>query len=250
MLARRSDIVPSHQAPEGAPAERAVRSDDSIDELPSMASDAAGSGFAGAPGQTRGAGAALCFSGSPQRVPPKKAVRVPGEPGPTPIAGDPTPSTGALTMESQTDTPPTVPFEDPTGAYTRWAGLFQRALADTNSVPLALAICDTIRHREERRLQLLADEDPKRVVRVCATLFYVPVARVFERNRHADVTSARYVAAWILRRWHWSLHKIARFFSLDHSTIVHGLRKVDTNAHLLFAAHKAEKLLELDPAGC
>jgi hypothetical protein len=76
MLARRIDIVPSHQATEGAAAEReAVRPDDSIDELPSMASDAAGPGFAGAPGQTREAGAALCFLGSPVRRPNRRVER-------------------------------------------------------------------------------------------------------------------------------------------------------------------------------
>jgi chromosomal replication initiation ATPase DnaA len=150
-------------------------------------------------------------------------------------------------MDSTTQTPPAASLDDSDGMYARWAAIFRRAHEDTNSIPLALAVLDTIRARESARYRALAEDDPNRVVRVAAGLFHVPFKLMFDRCRHSDVTSARYVAAWIFRRRHWSLHKIARFFSLDHSTIVHGLRKVDSTAHLLFAAHKADKLLELDP---
>lgn len=149
-------------------------------------------------------------------------------------------------MNSTAESPPPS-SDEPNGMYARWAPIFEQALSDMKSVPLALALLDTVRARESRRFRTLAEQNPAQVVRVAAALFHVPSKRLFERCRQADVTSARYVASWVLRRRHWSLHKIARFFSLDHSTIVHGLRKVDTTAHLLFAAHKAEHLLALAP---
>jgi chromosomal replication initiation ATPase DnaA len=121
--------------------------------------------------------------------------------------------------------------------------LFSRVYADVHSIALALEVLDTYRAREA--LTRPADLDlPKRVLAAAASLFHVPAKRLLQRNRRSDVTSARYVAAWVLRRQRWAHTKIAEFLGLDHSTIIHGLRKVTATAHLLLAALKAEQLLD------
>lgn len=139
-------------------------------------------------------------------------------------------------------------IEPPASAYERYADVFSRAYREVHSIALALEILDTYRACEA--LARPADLDfPKRVLAVAASLFNVPAKRLLERNRRSDVTSARYVAAWVFRQRRWALAKIAEFFGLDHSTIVHGLRKVATTSHLLLAALKAEQILESDLPG-
>jgi hypothetical protein len=131
----------------------------------------------------------------------------------------------------------------PPCAYERYADVFSRVYADAHSIAIALEVLDTYRAREV--LTRPADQDlPKRAIAIAASLFHVPAKRLLERNRRADVTSARYVAAWLLRRRRWSFPKIAELFGLDHSTMIHGLRKVATTSHLLLTALKAERLVE------
>lgn len=92
--------------------------------------------------------------------------------------------------------------------YERYADVFSRAYADTHSIAIALEVLDTFRAREV--LTRPADHDlPKRVLAIAASLFHVPAKQLLERNRRADVTSARYVAAWVLRRRRWSYARLA-----------------------------------------
>jgi hypothetical protein len=199
----------------------------------------------GASGRTRLA--VLCFFGSRRnQVRPPKASHDPGEPGSSPSPGVSTPARGEPPIGSTEHAPSTVSPEKTSSAYSRWAAIFERAHHDTNSIAIALEVLDTLRERERGRVRAVTDE-PGRILRIAAAHFHVPAERLRERNRRSDVTSARYVSAWILRRRHWSLVKLGEFFHLDHSTILSGLRKVDTTPHLLYAAHKAEQLLEIDP---
>jgi hypothetical protein len=148
-------------------------------------------------------------------------------------------SIALIPAEPANDT--TVP--SPRGRYARYADIFSRVHAETGSIEIALEVLDTYRAREDlapRRSPDLAD----RIVQVVARLFAVKPKQLFERNRHHDVTSARYVAAWLLLRRGWKKAKIATFFKLDHSTIIHGLRLVVADVDLLAAAHSAEQLLE------
>jgi len=215
--------------------------------LLSLPSDTGGRNGTGAPRQTSLAGVVLCFFTSPhKRVRPQKASHDPGEPGSSPSPGVPTPARAEPPMGSTEHALSTVPPEKTNAAYSRWAAIFERAHHDTNSTSIALEVLDTLRERERGRVRAATDE-PGRILRIAAALFHVPAERLRQRNRRSDVTSARYVSAWILRRRHWSLVKLGEFFHLDHTTILSGLRKVDTTPHLLYAAYKAEQLLEIDP---
>jgi Bacterial dnaA protein helix-turn-helix len=134
------------------------------------------------------------------------------------------------------------------GPYARYAEVFSRVYGDTGSIEIALEVIDAFRTREAVLPPVIADV-PTLVVRVVAQLFSVKPKLLFVRNRHRDVTSARYVASWLLFRRRWSKSKIASFFHLDHSTVIHGLRLVATDTALLVAAHKAEQFLALESDG-
>jgi hypothetical protein len=132
-------------------------------------------------------------------------------------------------------------------AYERYADIFSRVYVDAHSIAIALEILDVHREREARTRPVSRDL-PRRVLATAARLFDVPVTRLLERNRRTDVTSARYIAAWVLRRRRWTYAKIAALLGRDRSTIIHGLRKVAASDHLLLTAMKAEHLVDQDAA--
>jgi hypothetical protein len=128
--------------------------------------------------------------------------------------------------------------------YRRHAEVFSRVFHETGSLEISLEVYDAYRTREA-----LAPARPDildRVLTVAGSLFGVPRKRVLDRRRHNHLTSARYVAAWLLRRRQWSTPRIGEVLGLDHSTILSGLRKVANTTELLVAAHKAELLLKAD----
>jgi chromosomal replication initiation ATPase DnaA len=86
-------------------------------------------------------------------------------------------------------------------------------------------------------------ELPQRVLAAAASVFNLPMSRLLRPGRHRDVCYARWVAAWMLRQRAWSTVKIGRFLGLDHSTILHGLRRVANDAHLMLHARAAETRL-------
>lgn len=137
------------------------------------------------------------------------------------------------------DSPPS-PHES---RYDRLAQAFSRVYAETGSIATTLEVLDTQRARE-----LVAQpipDLPKRVLAAAASLFHVvPRSRLLRPGRHRDICSARWVAAWMLRRRNWSTPKIGRFFGLDHSTVLHGLRRVAESTSLILAARTAEEQLQ------
>jgi chromosomal replication initiation ATPase DnaA len=130
-------------------------------------------------------------------------------------------------------------------AYDRLAQVFSRVYAETGSIATTLEVLDTQRARE---LVAKPTADlPKRVLAAAAALFHVtPPARLLRPGRHRDICSARWVAAWMLRRRNWSTLKIGRFLGLDHSTVLHGLRRVAASHELLLIARAAEQELASD----
>lgn len=138
-----------------------------------------------------------------------------------------------------TDIAPPPPHES---RYERLARAFSAVYAETGSIATALEVLDT--QRERAAVAKPAPDFPRRVLAAAASLFYVPAARLLRPGRHRDICSARWVAAWILRRHNWSTTKIGGFLGLDHSTVLHGLRRVAGSNELLLAARAAEAALE------
>jgi chromosomal replication initiation ATPase DnaA len=139
--------------------------------------------------------------------------------------------------------PPAPPLSEPgRDGYERLADVFSRVYAETNDIAIALEVLDVHRAREAHARPM--PDLPKRVLAVSASLFnVVPPARLLRPGRHRDICSARWIAAWTLRRRGWSTLKIGRFLGLDHSTVLHGLRRVAERHELLLAATVAEDLL-------
>ena len=189
-------------------------------------------------------GSVLCFLGSSRHAgPSQKADLGRRELAPGPPSGAPAGLGGANDMDTtsaaanDTRTPAVAPYE-------RYAAIFSLAHAETHSIAAALELVDTFRAQEAP--SALPDADlPSRVLTISAALFSVPIDRLHQRLRHRDVTSARYVAAWLLSRRHWASTKIGSHLGLDHSTVLHGIRRVETTDHLRTLACKAELLLGL-----
>lgn len=151
-------------------------------------------------------------------------------------------TTDSTSPELQLAELPTTPATAHKSPYERWADIFARAHRDTHSIAIALEVVDVIRALEDVGPPAVTYE-ADRILAIVASIFSVPVKRLRERNRHRDVTDARYVAAFLLRRRRWSTQKTGALFGLDHSTIVSGLQKVENTHHLLVAAAQAEHLL-------
>jgi hypothetical protein len=127
--------------------------------------------------------------------------------------------------------------------YERLAAAFSRVYAETKDIATTLAILDARRPREVGGRPI--PDLPAQVLAVAAALFYVrPPSRLLRPGRHRDICSARWIAAWLLRRRRWSLPKIAAFLNVDHSTIVHGLRRVAESRELRVLASDAEATLQ------
>jgi hypothetical protein len=184
------------------------------------------------------AGPSPCLLGSPRaRVPPKHAAPGLGELARS-HPGDP--HREEATMENDT-APPTHET-----AYDRLAQVFSRVYAETGSIATTLEVLDTQRARE--LVTKPTPDLPKRVLAAAAALFHVaPPARLLSPGRHRDICSARWIAAWMLRMRNWSTPKIGRFLGLDHSTVLHGLRRVAASQELLLMARAAQEQIDCSP---
>jgi hypothetical protein len=127
-----------------------------------------------------------------------------------------------------------------TSPYERYAAIFSLVHAETKSIPTALEALDAYRAREQLPIE---NDLPAKVLEVAASLFSVPVDRLMEPGRQRDKTSARYVAAWVLARRHWSSGKIGELLGLEASTVRHGIIAVDKTDHLRSAACRVELLI-------
>lgn len=131
----------------------------------------------------------------------------------------------------------------PASEYDRLAGRFSSIYAETRSIAVTLELLDAERARDTQTaaidLQL-----PNHVLEVAASLYYVkPPTRLLRPGSHRDICAARWVASWLLRKQGWTTLKIGRFLSVDHSTVIHGLRRVAADASLSRVAHAAAELL-------
>jgi chromosomal replication initiation ATPase DnaA len=153
--------------------------------------------------------------------------------GPAPAA----PSESALNAEGTALVAP---------EYERLADLFSRIYSETRSIAVALELLDAERARNvtEAPIDLRL---PSRVLAVAASLYYVkPARKLAQPGNHRDISRARWVASWLLRKHGWTTLKIGRFLSVDHSTVIYGLRRIAADPSLRRMAHAAADLLARD----
>lgn len=66
------------------------------------------------------------------------------------------------------------------------------------------------------------------VLAAVAQCFQVAPGDLRQRTRRPDIVRPRHIAIWIMhRRGGFSLNQIGAFFALDHSTVLHGVAKMD-----------------------
>jgi chromosomal replication initiation ATPase DnaA len=131
----------------------------------------------------------------------------------------------------------------PGSEYERLADRFSRIYAETGSIAATLELLDAERAGDTSStaidLQL-----PNHVLDVAASLYYVkPARRLLRPGSHRDICAARWIASWLLRKHGWTTLKIGRFLSVDHSTVIHGLRRVAADATLRRMVCLAAELL-------
>jgi chromosomal replication initiation ATPase DnaA len=127
--------------------------------------------------------------------------------------------------------------------YERLADRFSAIYAETRSIAATLEILDAERARETSTVVVDA-RLPNRILEVAASLYHVkPPNRLLRPGSHRDICAARWISCWLLRRQGWTLLKIGRFLSVDHSTVLHGLRRVTSDAALRRTAQTAAALL-------
>jgi chromosomal replication initiation ATPase DnaA len=130
--------------------------------------------------------------------------------------------------------------------YERLADLFSRIYSQTRSIALALELLDAERARDAAAAPIDL-RLPSRIVEVAASLYYVrPARRLLRPGSHRDICHARWVASWLLRKQGWTTLKIGRFLSVDHSTVIYGLRRIAADPSLRRMAHAAVDLLTRD----
>jgi chromosomal replication initiation ATPase DnaA len=135
-----------------------------------------------------------------------------------------------------------MPRDSSSDDYERLAGVFSCVYAETNDIATTLEVLDA--HRARELVRRPTADLPHRVLAVAAALFHVPASRLLRPGRHRDICSARWIAAWILRQRGWSTLKIGRFLRLDHSTVLHGLRRVVADRGLLLLARDAIRRID------
>jgi len=77
-------------------------------------------------------------------------------------------------------------------------------------------------------VRVAREATPHDLVDVVCRVLRVPRALLFSRARSRDVTYARHLAWYALRRSHLArCHEIARMFGRDHSTVIEGVRRIE-----------------------
>lgn len=128
-------------------------------------------------------------------------------------------------------------------SYEQLADVFSHVYAATNDIAIALEVLDA--HRARTAIARPTPDLAARAITVAAAIFHVvPSRRLLRPGRHRDICAARWIAAWVLHRRGWSTLKIGRFLGLDHSTVLHGLRRVANSRELLLCARDAEERIE------
>ena len=142
------------------------------------------------------------------------------------------------------DSQPTV-FGHTTGGSDRLTALYERRQAVIAEIERG--------HRLRRKLDAeidleLANQqrlEADQVLAAVAAAYVVDVEQLRGRSRTAHLAEARHVAFWILhRRQCWSLQAIGDWLDRDHSSVRHGVRRVDADSRLLGLAaqlHRAAR---------
>lgn len=77
---------------------------------------------------------------------------------------------------------------------------------------------------------------PTRVIATAGHHFSVSADDITGPGRSHDIVDARHVAAWLLRESGWSFPQIGEAMGKDHTTVMHGVKRVDKTPELIAVA--------------
>jgi chromosomal replication initiation ATPase DnaA len=86
------------------------------------------------------------------------------------------------------------------------------------------------------------------IIKLCATLFEVPVKDLVSPKRSKPIVEARFALYAALRMRGWSYTRIGRFLGRDHATVMYGVQRAEyiMERHPLYE-EKVEKLSMWQP---
>jgi chromosomal replication initiation ATPase DnaA len=86
------------------------------------------------------------------------------------------------------------------------------------------------------------------IIKLCATLFGVPVKDLVSPKRSKPIVEARFALYAALRMRGWSYTRIGRFLGRDHATVMYGVQRAEyiMERHPLYE-EKVEKISMWQP---
>jgi len=86
------------------------------------------------------------------------------------------------------------------------------------------------------------------IIRLCATLFAVPVEDIMSPKRNQRIVEARFAFYAALRMRGWSYPRIGKFLGRDHATVMYGVQRAEyiMERHPLYK-EKVEKISMWQP---
>ncbi|MFD4328314.1 helix-turn-helix domain-containing protein [Nocardioides sp. NPDC058538] len=131
------------------------------------------------------------------------------------------------------DSQPTV-FGHTTGGSDRLAALYKRRQAVIAEIERSHQLRRNLDAEIELELANQQHLEADQVLAAVAAAYVVDVEQLHGRARNAPLAEARHVAFWILhRRRCWLLQAVGDWLDRDHSSVLHGVRRVDADSRLL-----------------
>jgi len=85
------------------------------------------------------------------------------------------------------------------------------------------------------------------IIQTVSDIVGVSVKDVCSKNRTMEVADARFIIFYLLREAHYSFNRIARMFDRNHTSVIHGVKKVKQverlNNMMLYIDHEIYKKL-------
>lgn len=109
-------------------------------------------------------------------------------------------------------------------------------VGDTRRLEQLLATRDFIDQEIASERHRLALADPSHVIEAAANLYGVTPTEIRTKSKDKANVAARQMAHWLLREQGLSLPAIASITNCHHTTVMHSLRQIEHNRHVLAMA--------------
>jgi len=106
--------------------------------------------------------------------------------------------------------------------------MYQAHYLTDKGVKSYLKTIDEEVYRKYKQMYLNRDKHIENICRIVFAYFDVPLEKIKEKNRQAQIIRAKQFTTYFLRREvnKTSLNEIGKIFDLDHATILHSINKI------------------------